>query len=94
MLIAVGIYAIFSIFRSRNKPRGIPNGLKPAFSTGDGDCLYNSVSIAVTGDEDQSLLLRLAAVLHAVEHFDHYLQMVCRLLLTACFTRTCVLNKA
>ena len=55
MLTAVGIYAVFSIFRSRNRPRGIPNGLKPAFSTGD-DCLYISVSIALTGDEDQRLV--------------------------------------
>lgn len=50
--------------------------LKALLSTGNGNCLYNSVSTLLFGDESYSLHLRLASVQHAVQHLAHYLTMV------------------
>ena len=44
--------------------------------TGDGNCLFNSLSIILFGKEDMAVHLRLSSVLHAVNHFNHYLAMV------------------
>lgn len=49
-------------------------------STPDGNCLYNSVSIALFGSEAHSVELRLSAIHHAVYHYDHYVEMVCILM--------------
>ena len=48
-------------------------------STGDGDCLFNSVSILKYGSRGvgYSHHLHLASIVHAIHHFDHYLDMVC-----------------
>ena len=45
-------------------------------STGVGNCLFNSVSIGLIGDESLGTSLRLVAVLHAVQQFDHYMEAV------------------
>ena len=45
-------------------------------ATGDGNCLYNSVSILLFGNEEQAVLLRLASVEYAISHFKHYMEMV------------------
>lgn len=45
-------------------------------STGDGNCLFHSASIALVGNEDISNNLRLFATLHAVLHLDHYMTKV------------------
>ena len=42
----------------------------------DGNCLFNAVSMALFGEEDNATLLRLAAVWQAVTHYDHYFEMV------------------
>ncbi len=55
----------------------VPNGFQALVSTGDGNCFYNSISILLSGNEILTTHLRLASVLHAVEHFNHYLTMVC-----------------
>ena len=52
-------------------------GYQALISTGDGDCLFNLVSILLYGSEEYSHYLRLSSVIHAVHHFDHYLNMVC-----------------
>lgn len=49
---------------------------QPLVSTGNGNCLYNSVSTILFGCEDFAASLRLASLLHAVKHFEHYLAMV------------------
>ena len=50
---------------------------KALLATGDGNCFYNSISTLLFGHEDHSLHLRLASVVHAVSHVDHYIEMVC-----------------
>lgn len=55
----------------------LPPGFCPIMSTPDGNCLYNSVSIALFGSEAHSVELRLSAIHHAVCHYDHYVEMVC-----------------
>lgn len=54
----------------------IPQGLIIGKSTGDGNCLYNSVSILLTGEEMDADLLRLSSVVHAVDNFCLYLTKV------------------
>ena len=61
----------------------IPPGFWIGRSHGDGNCLFNSASIALFGSDAHSSLLRLAAVCNGVEHFDHYLEMVCLFLIVA-----------
>lgn len=63
----------------------IPKGYALVQSTGDGNCLFNSVSTDVNGDESLGASLRLMAVLHAVQHFDHYTESVSfYMLLSSC----------
>lgn len=54
----------------------IPKGLHAVEVHGDGNCLFRSISVALFGTEKYSTLLRLAAVCHGVDHFNHYLDMV------------------
>lgn len=58
-------------------------GLLPLKTTGDGNCLFNAASIALTGSENSSITFRLSGVLHAVQHFDHYKTIVSITLLSA-----------
>ena len=54
----------------------IPAGYRVIKSTGDGNCLFNSISIAINRDESLGPALRILTVLHGIAHFQHYLQMV------------------
>ena len=54
----------------------IPKGYQALMSSADGNCLFNSVSILLFGSEERAFQLRMASVLHAVEHFNHYVKMV------------------
>lgn len=54
----------------------IPEAFIPCVSTGEGDCLFCTVSLLLFGSEGHQKDLRFAAVHYAILHFDHYLQMV------------------
>ena len=54
----------------------IPQGFIIGKSTGDGNCLYNSVSILLSGNELDADLLRLSSVINAVDHFSLYVTKV------------------
>lgn len=54
----------------------IPQRFVIGKSTGDGNCLYNSVSILLFGEETKAELLRLSSVIHAIDHFGLYLKKV------------------
>lgn len=54
----------------------IPTSFTALKATGNGNCLYNSVSILLYGDEEQAVLLRLASVEYAITHFKHYMETV------------------
>lgn len=54
----------------------IPRGYALVESTGDENCLFNSVSIGLIGDTSLGTFLCLITVLHAVQHFDHYMEAV------------------
>ena len=54
----------------------VPNGYYPIFSKANGDCLYNSTSITLHGTEANSEALRFATLCHAIDHYDHYFEMV------------------
>ena len=44
----------------------------PALSTGNGNCLFNSVSTALTGDEELATELRLRTAIEMSLNFDFY----------------------
>ena len=54
----------------------VPQNYQALFATGDGNCLYNSISTLLFGKEDYSTHLRCASVIHAIYHIDHYMSMV------------------
>lgn len=54
----------------------IPQGFVIGKCTGNGNCLYNSVSILLSGHELDADLLRLSSVINAVDHFNLYLTKV------------------
>ena len=71
------MYAYITLHRRQKGLREcIHRGYALVQSTGDGNCLFNSVSIGLIGDESLGTSLRLMAVLHAVQHFDHYMEAV------------------
>ena len=54
------------------KLKGLPQGKFPIMSTGNGDCLFNSVGIALFGTEDVAPILRLGSIQAAMQHVDHF----------------------
>ena len=56
--------------------RKAPDGYTALASSGDGNCMYNSVCILLFGSERYAAHLRLLCAIHAVDHFDHYLTTV------------------
>lgn len=44
-------------------------------STADGSCLYNSVSIALIGNESLAIELRIATIAELLGHIEYYLQL-------------------
>ena len=54
----------------------VPERFTPCLFCGEGDCLFCAVSIALFGNDRHHKDLRIAAICHAVLHFEHYLEMV------------------
>lgn len=61
----------------------IPKVFYAIRATANGNCLYNATSVALFGNESRSAELRLASVCHAVDHYDHYVDMYRGMLPTA-----------
>ena len=55
----------------------LPEELMPGISSGEGDCLFCSISVLLFGNEKHSKDLRFASMQYALKQFDHYFQMVC-----------------
>ncbi|CAB3995432.1 Hypothetical predicted protein [Paramuricea clavata] len=54
-------------------PKGVlKEGLEPVKVTGDGNCLFRSISKVITGSEDAHLLFKLAVVIHGCSNEQHY----------------------
>ena len=53
-------------------PQDIPNGLVPKKVTGDGNCLFNAVSVILVGNQRLSLALRVLAAVELYLHADFY----------------------
>ena len=51
-------------------------GLEPFYSSGDGNCFYNSLAIMISGDESGANILRLGAALYGLAHHEHIVQAV------------------
>ena len=51
-------------------------GLEPFYSSGDGNCFYNSLSILMSGHESDSEIFRLGAVMYGLPHYDHNVDAV------------------
>ncbi|XP_071785348.1 uncharacterized protein [Asterias amurensis] len=50
----------------------MPHNFAALRSTGDGDCLFHSLSVLFHGTEEASLYLRLAVTVYSVCHASHY----------------------
>lgn len=59
-------------FASILKPDDIPADLVPTKVTGDSNCLFNSASINLVGNEDLSVILRLLTAAELYLHADFY----------------------
>lgn len=71
------ILTMLRSYRRQASVKGkIPQGFIIGKSTGNGNCLYNSVSILLSGNEFDADLLRLSSVINAVDHFSLYLTKV------------------
>ena len=69
----------FGLFRRKHllsESSSLPHGFIPFISSSDGNCLFSSVSLILFGDTTHAVELRFAALLHAVQHMAHYLEMV------------------
>ena len=55
-------------------------GLEPFYTSGDGNCFYNSISVIMTGGEETSEVFRLGAALYGLDHYEHIVQMVSTLI--------------
>lgn len=53
-------------------PHDIPANLTPTNVTGDGNCLFNSVSAILVGSEDLAVTLRLLTTAELYLHRDFY----------------------
>ena len=51
-------------------------GLESFYSSGDGNCFYNSLSILMSGYESDSEILRLVAAMYDHAHYDHIVDAV------------------
>ena len=51
-------------------------GLEPFYSSGDGNCFYNSLSILMCGHEHESEIYRLGAALYGLGHYEHIVEAV------------------
>lgn len=53
-------------------PDDIPDGLVPKKVTGDGNCLFNAVSVHLVGNQRLSLALRVLTAVELYLHADFY----------------------
>ena len=51
-------------------------GLEPFYSSGDGICFYNLLSILMCGHEHESEIYRLGAALYGLGHYEHIVEAV------------------
>ena len=51
-------------------------GLESFYSSGDGNCFYNSLSILMSGHESDSKIFRLGAAMYGLPHYDHNVDAV------------------
>ena len=58
------------------KLKNLPAGMQPIVSTGDDDCQFNSVGIALYGREEMAPVLRLGSKLAAIDHVQHFVKDV------------------
>ena len=75
----IHVHSIVSFGLVRRKhllSESLPHGFIPFISSSDGNCLFSSVSLVLFGDTTHAVELRFAALLHAVQHMAHYLEMV------------------
>ena len=52
--------------------------LKPIVTSGDGNCLFNALSLTIAGNEHLSAVLRLLCVYGLVKHKDSMLRAITR----------------
>ena len=55
--------------------------LEPFYVSGDGNCFYNSISVIMTGGEENAAVFRLGAALYGLAHYEHIVQAVSTLLM-------------
>ena len=51
-------------------------GLESFYSSGDGNCFYNSLSILMSGHESDSEFFRLGAAMYGLAHYNHIVDAV------------------
>ena len=51
-------------------------GLESFYSSGDGNCFYNSLSILMSGHESNFEIFRLGAAMYGLAHYDHIVDAV------------------
>ncbi|CAH3156001.1 unnamed protein product [Pocillopora meandrina] len=51
-------------------------GLEPFYSSGDGNCFYNSLSILMSGHESDNEFFRLGAAMYGLAHYNHIVDAV------------------
>ena len=51
-------------------------GLESFYSSGDGNCFYNSLSILMSGHESDSEIFRLGSARYVLAHYDHIVDAV------------------
>ena len=51
-------------------------GLEPFYSSGDGNCFYNSLSILMSGHESDIEIFRLGAAMYGLAHYGHIVDAV------------------
>lgn len=73
---SIFVFSAFIIRRQSQLESKIPREYCAIQCTADGNCLYNAVSTTLSGNEDNASILRVAALHHAVLHYDHYVKMV------------------
>lgn len=54
----------------------LPTNLTPVLTSSMGDCLFGTISVCLFGNTESETLLRFAALIHGITHYDHYLEMV------------------
>eukprot|EP00794_Sanderia_malayensis_P014472 gene14472-biopygen11586 len=57
-----------------SKVKDIPQNMVPVVSAGDGNCLFNSLGLLLLGKQAVAPILRLAAILHGIEHIQCYIR--------------------